>query len=271
MISIDIKKYYPQAAPLKHLIKYFWVFESGNPVILNHKILPVSNIDILFNFLAPMKFEKNGFTSKTPGNIFFSGLSGTHMVMKQKGIILTIGVSFFPASLYPFFKIPVSEFRNCTIGLDAVLNHVAVEIEERLRERDAISEKIELLEQFLLSQLDPDAIPAYETLGILNDFYEKNIGVRDFCREYGVHPRKLERIFNKYVGVSPKFFHRLNRFQAILNKMMTMDDKNLTTLAHEIEFYDQTHFIKEFKSFSGSPPSAFLKEKKSLRQIIKNP
>jgi hypothetical protein len=59
-----------------------------------------------------MTFEKDGIPFETPGNIFFRGLSREHILMKQQGLILTIGASLFPAGFYPFLRIPISEFRN---------------------------------------------------------------------------------------------------------------------------------------------------------------
>lgn len=268
MTSIPIKRYYPKAQPLRHLIKYFWVLESDGPITLNHKILPVTNIDILFNFLAPMTFERDGRWFETSGNIFFSGLNHRHIMMKQQGLVLTIGVSFFPAGFYPFFRIPVSEFENATYGLDAVLNNVAIELEEKLREADRISDKIAVLEHFFLVQLDPSVLMTGDTGRLLNHFYGSNLGVRAFCREYGVHPRRLERLFNHYVGLAPKRFRRLDRFQATLNRLLRLPGEDLTTLAHEFEFYDQPHFIRDFKSFTGSAPTKFLKERRSVIQIM---
>lgn len=269
MTTINIKKYYPEAEPLKRLIKYYWVLESDIPITLNHKILPCANIDIIVNLLSPMKFEKQGVIHETPGNIYFSGLTSNHTIMRQQGIVLTIGVSFFPAGFYPFFKIPVSEFKNNAFGLDAVLNRIALELEEKLREAGRLSDKIKLLEKFFLEQLHKSALMPYDEYSLLNYFHEANLGVRDFCSKYGVHPRKLERLFNKYVGATPKQFLRLSRFQSILNRLMKTTRGSLTTLAHDFEFHDQAHFIRDFQSFTGSSPLEFLKEKRSFKQNMK--
>lgn len=142
MISIDIIKFYPAFRQLKNLIKYFWVFDSSHPIALNHKILPTNNIDIIFNFKAPMTFDKQGVIYSAPGNIYFSGITDYHTIMKQQGEIQTIGVSFFPAGLYPFFNIPVSEFKNETIGLDTLLNRTAAELEEKLRKINSVADRI---------------------------------------------------------------------------------------------------------------------------------
>jgi len=268
MTFMDIKRYYPESASLKKLIKYFWVSQCSQTITVNHKILPVSSIDLIFNFLSPISYEKDGIKHDTPGNSFFSGLLSDHILMKQQGPILTIGVSFFPTGFYPFFKIPVSKFKNRTTGLDQILNGPAGKIEQQLHETEEISDKIRLLERFFCGLLDQTATLPQETRLLLNHFNSKGIGVREFCRNHGVHPRTLERMFNKYVGTTPKGFLRLNRFQTALNRLLNHGPGALTPLAHEFNFYDQPHFIKDFKSFTGSSPSRFLEEKNTVMQIM---
>ncbi len=267
MTFMDTKRYYPESAPLKKLIKYFWVSQSSKNLTLNHKILPVCSIDLIFNFLSPISYEKEGVIHDTPGNSFFSGLLSDHILMKQQGPILTIGVSFFPTGFYPFFKIPVSEFKNHTTGLDLVLKRPTEEIEQQLQETEKIDDKIRLLEHFFIGLLDQAATLPRDTRLLLNHFNSESVGVRKFCSNHGVHPRTLERMFNKYVGTTPKGFLRLNRFQTALNRMLNPRVGALTPLAHEFNFYDQAHFIKDFKSFTGSSPSRFLKEKNTVMQI----
>lgn len=269
MDSIDITKFYPRFWQLKNLIKYFWVLDSNQPIVLDHKILPTNNIDIIFNFKTPMTFDKHGVIYSTPGNIYFSGLTGNHTIMKQQGEIQTIGVSFFPAGLYPFFNIPVSEFKNETIGLDAFFNRPVLELEEKLRAIDNIEDRILLLENFFLELLDQNSLLNGDTNKLINHFYFSNMGVNEFCTHYGVHPKKLERLFKKIIGASPKRFLRLSRFQHIVGKILKTPQSDLTTLAYEFNFFDQAHFIKDFKAFSGSSPLNFLKEKRSFKQIMK--
>lgn len=270
MTSISIKKFYPAAVPLKHLIKYFWVFDNPGPITLCHHLLPVNNIDVIFNFLSPITFEQNGNSFEPPGNIFFFGFKDKHILMKQQGAILTIGASFFPAGFYPFFGIPVSEFRDHAFALDTILNKTAHEIESRLNETDTIPGKIELLEGFFLEQLDQNTQMPLGTNKLLSHFSSSGMNIDDFCLTNEVHPRKFERLFNKYIGTTPKLFSRISRFQVTLTNLTKKQPKSLTTLAHELEFYDQPHFINDFKSFTGVSPSKFIKEKKSFKQIVKN-
>lgn len=164
----------------------------------------------------------------------------------------------------------MSEFRNTTIGFDQVLAGTATEIEEKLRETEQTAGKVGLLEEFLLGLLDQGPFPDRENHLLLNRFHSENTGIREFCRSHGVHPRTLERKFNKYVGATPKAFLRLMRFQTALNSILNSPADALTPLAHDLDFYDQPHFIKDFKAFTGSSPSRFLKEKQSVMQITKN-
>lgn len=267
MTQINIKRYPPKAAPLKKLVKFFWVLENREPILLDHKILPQNNIDLLFNFLSPMAYEQNGQLFDTPGNIYFQGFSDTYTVQKQQGPLMTLGVSFFPAGFYPFFGIPVSEFRHHTIGLDALVHGAAADLEDRLRQSGRTAEMVLLLEEFLLDCLFRRKEVDRSALALLNAFHSSRMDVAGFCREHQVNPRKLERLFNRHVGTSPKRFFRLSRFQSAVNGLMWAG-RDLTTLTYELEYYDQPHFIRDFKSFTGSSPSAFLKEKRSFKQIM---
>ncbi|WP_027186225.1 AraC family transcriptional regulator [Desulfovibrio inopinatus] len=265
--TIHTNKFYPRVTQLKNLIKYFWVFECRN-INLCHKILPVNNIDIIINFLSPMIFEKNGISSEIPSNIFFRGLTKEYTTLKQHGAASAIGVSFFPAGFYPFFKIPVSEFKNGTFGLDIILRSRVHEIEEKLIDTATISEKIDLLENFFLELLDPNARLSVDSYKQLHFYYSSNLSIHDFCLRNSINPRTFERFFNKYIGTPPKSFYRLSRFQSILNKLINRKEVNLATLAHEFDFFDQSHFIKDFESFTGCPPSIFMKENQAIKQIL---
>ncbi len=265
---IPIEKYYPEHRLLKHLIKYFWVLDSSRPVLLDHTILPTNNIDILFNFKAPMTFSRQGRMHSTPGNIYFKGVCVDPVTIKQQGPSQTIGVSFFPAGLYPFLNVPISEFKNETIGLDSLLNTIIPDLEEQLCQVETVPGKIRLIESFFIQQLNLQTSLTKETSAVLNHFYRSRLSVREFCRENGVHQKKLERAFNRFVGATPKQFFRLSRFQDIVRTILSSPRSDLTALAHEFEYFDQAHFIKDFKRFSGSSPLTFLKEKRAMKQII---
>lgn len=264
----QVRQYYPVTPVLKRFIKYFWITESDRPVRVSHKILPMNNIDFIINLSSRMQYDLNDGPIDTPGNCFFSGIRNRYFTMNQSGNVCILGVSFYPAGLYPFVSVPISEFRNQTLEIDAVIRKFSTDIENRLSGEESAQRKIELLEAYFVSLITPENIPDKEIYSLVNQFYYHGSDIGHFCDSYGVHPRTLERLFNKYVGLSPKLFKRLNRFQGVLKQIMHDGDRSLTSTAYDNDYYDQAHFINEFKSFAGTSPTRFLKEKKAVLQIL---
>jgi AraC-like DNA-binding protein len=81
--------------------------------------------------------------------------------------------------------------------------------------------------------------------------------------------RKLERLYNKYVGVSASTFSTLNRFHTSFNHLLYNDFSKLSDLAYDNGYFDQTHFIKVFKRFTGNTPKSFIHQRDSILQIGK--
>lgn len=269
MSLLLVNRYYPRRPVLKGLIKYFWVLASDEPKTLDHKLLPVNNIDIVFNLSSPMRYASGEKVDRAP-KYSFKGLTKEFYRVHQSGRLNMIGASFFPAGLYPVLKTPLFEFSNCTVDLDAILPEFSLIFEEKFSPRANVMEQIELLEDLFDLLIDKQCIPDRKTYSLLNSFYENinTLTIEAFCTEQGVNHRNLERIFKKFIGTGPKTFKRVNRFQQLLNKLLKHDFNNLTSLAYEYGFHDQAHFIRDFKVFTGCSPSRFLKEKKSVKEIL---
>lgn len=264
---------YPVNHPLlKNLIKYYWVIKSQSPMNVNHKLLPVSNIDFILNFSSPIKYiDVEGKNEIVPKGFHFNGLREKYHLINQTGMLNIFGVSFFQGGLYPFLKTPLSEFTNRSIEIDWLIKGFTSSIEQKLSITNSTSEMIGIIEKELVQFIDIELIAKkeiYEVLKVFNTNTE-NSNINLLCEEYGINQRKLERIFNKYIGVSPKLYSRINRFQKIINQLEKKKEINLTSLAYENAYYDQTHFIKDFKFFTGTTPTQYLNQNSSVKQIIK--
>lgn len=255
---------------LQEFIKYFWAIKSHDETVVHHKLLPVSNIDIILNFSSPIKYIADDNREIIADKVHFNGIRDKYLMMDQRGPLDIIGISFSSTGVYPFLKIPLSEFKNKTIGLDCLMKDFTSRIEE-VRGVDSIKEKIDAIEKELVKMVDTGLIPKKKTKQILQQFYINDDGdrIHEFCRQYGISQRQLERYFSKYIGINPKLYQRLTRFQKTFNTMMQNKDMDFTTLAYENDYYDQNHFIKEFKSFTGATPTGFFHEKKSVKEIMK--
>jgi AraC-like DNA-binding protein len=131
--------------------------------------------------------------------------------------------------------------------------------------------RIMTIEKVLLGLINLNLLPKEEHNKLINAAYctGNRINFKDYCYQIGINQRTFERSFKKNIGVSPKSFIKLTRFQIALNQLISGKYSNLTSLSHNLDYFDQTHFIKDFKSYMRTTPLDFVKQKKSIKNIFK--
>lgn len=266
-MGILIKKYNVINPKLKSLIKYYWILESDFETEINNTLLPVNNIDIMINYSEKISYEKDNKVIES-GRIHFSGVRKSPDIIMQRGKLKVLGISFFPWGIYPLLKIPVNEFTNQSINLENILKEFTTRVEDKLMEKKiSMEENIKIIESELIKEINFSYINI-NIVRLFENLYSEpaDLNIRLYCEKYNISIKQLERMFLKYIGVSPKVFKKISRFQNIINNFQNY--KNLTELAYDFGYYDQSHFIKEFKLFSKVPPKQFLKEKISIKQIM---
>lgn len=268
----EIKKYSVKHPALKKYIKFFWNFQHTH-LQINHKLIPQRNINIRFNLSETPHFFSIKNNTHLLKNIYFSGLHEhfTNAHLKLTGRIDTLGICFYSEGFYPFFKIPISEFKNQILGVEEIGCKIINSIRERLLDVNNIYLRLEILENELLNLLyHNNNLPEYFIkifTELKNSETSDNISI--FCKKHNICIRKLERMFNKYIGVSANTFLTLNRFHSSLNHLLYNDFSKLSDLAFDHGFYDQMHFIKDFKRFTGNTPKNFINNKNSILQVGK--
>ncbi|MWV46010.1 helix-turn-helix domain-containing protein [Paenibacillus sp. HJL G12] len=174
-----------------------------------------------------------------------------------KGMVF--GVKFKPGGFYPFLNRPVSALVGHPLEVAEVLDLHGPELEETILSLGTEREMADAMDQLLLSKLPPQD----EQVGLVNRIInyiasEREVSKVDrVCEHFNMHIRKLQRLFDQYVGISPKWVIRLYRLQ---NAAETMDRKLPVDLAHlatELGYHDQPHFIKDFKAVVGSTPEEY--------------
>ena len=263
-------KIYPVKHPaLKKYIKFFWSFQVDQ-LEMNHKLIPQRNINLRFNLSQTPHFLSVNGNQQMLEKVYFSGLQDhfTNAYLKLNGSVDTLGICFYPDGFYPFLRIPVSEFKNQLLGAGEVGYKLSDSIIERLLTVKDLSSRLEILESELLKLLihDNDFDDCFGK--IFNELKDTG-NISDFCRKHHICLRKLERMFNRYVGISASSFSTLNRFHTSLNRLLCNDFSKLSDLAYDNGYFDQMHFIKDFKRFTGNTPKNFVNESNSILQIGK--
>lgn len=176
----------------------------------------------------------------------------------RKGI-QTYGVRFYPAGAYPFFGLPLCEFANSRAVFGEVLKKSERDITEILMSSLDLNRKLEWLDSYFLKfylYVEQNHL----VMNTLEHIIASGgaISVSELARREAVSERHLARLFKQWVGQSPKTFSRVVRFQNMLEMLRRKKMINAARLAAHCGYYDQSHFIGEFKTFSGKLPSDYL-------------
>lgn len=267
-----IKKYAVQHPLLKRYVKFFWEIHADF-MKLDHKIIPVRNIDLKFNLSDTPHYVCTNGREYLLEQVYFAGLRDhfTNSYLKLNGKVHVLGVCFLPEGLFAFLKIPVSEFKNQILGASEVGFDRATAIQQRLTGVPDVAARLNIIENELLSILDNNQHIPESFRRLFNALKQNNNSLQldKFCLQNNISKRKLERMYNKYVGVSAKTYAIIDRFQNSLNQLLYKSYDKLSDIAYGNEYFDQMHFIREFKRFAGNTPKSFLHQNDSMLQIGK--
>ena len=263
-----IKKYSVKNSILKYFIKFYWLMESDSEITINNKLLPVNNTDIIINYSDPVIYERDGQII-IPDRVHFNGIRNRTETIRQNGKIKVFGISFYPHGIYPLLKVPLREFTGKVENLYNVLGNFSGLIVDIMADNSILTEeRISTMEKIILEEMDYDCLGNKERR-IFETFYTSDENIKNFCDKTGINIKYLERLFLKYTGISPKVFSRITKFQRVSREMLYYRNyNNLTELAYDGGYYDQTHFIKEFRHFSGVTPVEFLNGRKTVKHVL---
>jgi len=221
--------------------------------ISNELIVPDGCIDILF------RLDKK---TKELQILVIGMMDAPSKVYLEYHRIQTFGIRFYPGVLYPFFKYPLKEFTNKIILLDDVIEDIRIKLGEELISASTINEMISATNKYFSTLLN-NSLQNNTLNNALFLIYKSkgNITVKDISNREVISERQIRRIFNNWIGINPKTFCKIVRFQNILKTTMLSQEINWTNLALESGYYDQTHFINEFKEFCSFTPEKLFSNK----------
>lgn len=251
---MKFRSYIP-SAKLAPYVRSFAIQESVTES--TYSVLPDTGIVIGFQYQGRLSRIDQG--NENPLSISgVSGLADHSRTFRNTANTATVLVFFHEAGAAPFFRQPVHELFRESVSLDNfMLRSELLCLEEQLAEADTNTKRIMVVEQFLISRLNeraPDAL----VLGALSLIHQRkgNIRIRELAEQLHISQSPLEKRFRQAVGASPKKFASIVRMKHVIRQYDPA--RSLTELGYENGFYDQAHFIKEFKGFTGQTPEKFF-------------
>lgn len=222
------------------------------------RVVPVGNIQLMFHYKKPFKVHHPDNNHIEQPRSIITGLNNTYSDVSTQGEAGVVFIEFYPAEACHFFDFPLNDIENQSINLTDIFNSEIKEVEELIQSKESFEEKVKVVEGFLLKRFMQ--IPSHEYkilkegVKIIKE-YKGQIKAASLSDKLSVTTKSLERKFSKYIGTTPKQFIKLIRFQEILSDLSY---NNLTEYACKNGYFDQSHFIRDFKAYSGLTPREFL-------------
>ena len=253
-------KIFEPTKDLADFVKCYWTLESEKEDTPRRNIIvPDGTMKLIFHYRDTYKHHPNNGKSVILPNCFLIGQLTKPYVVEPIGITGSFVVRFHPNGFLPFTTIPIKEMENTAVPLDKLFRKDGEDIGEKILNADSTFERINIIELFLLNRLkDKETIDnvvksTIETILNVNGQFSVN----EYSLQNNINRRQLTRKFSSTIGLSPKQLSKTIRIQTALKSLLTKKVNRLTDLAYENEYFDQAHFIKEFKEFTGLTPKEF--------------
>lgn len=258
---MQLRKFQP-SADLAPLVNYYWTLEvpaMSQPI--RQRIVPDGCIEMAFILGDDIK----RYTSEVafviqPRELVIGQISKPYFI-EPTGYVNTFAVSFFPFGFGNFVTRPIHELADKETPIEGLFGpKVASELSTQIIAAENAQLRIQVIEAFLSErlseQLTIDAIVQSTVDALIAT--KGNTSIGQLLRAAPARRRQLERKFKDQIGISPKQLARIIRLQAALKLLLTQQEASLTHIAYQSDYYDQAHFIRDFKAFTGVSPKAFL-------------
>ena len=246
------------ADDLRPFIESYWFVACapGEVVDLSVDVYVDVRADLIFNFGVAYARTVCGGTRVLQAASNLDAQRTAPIRIHQAGNVEITGVRFRTAGLSFFVDEDLSTFTNRVVPLPEALGPRGASVALAIRGRSPDDQK-ELLDAHLRAMLiDDDGRRTTLAVARRIDASGGIDRVEALCAHGGVSQRQLDRLFRQHLGVSPKVLSRVARFQRALNRLKTDPGCTLAAVAADCGYYDQPHFVRDFKRFSGVPPRA---------------
>jgi AraC-like DNA-binding protein len=268
---MNYQTFHPQP-DLESLVKCYWTLEVPfDKDAAKQRIVPDGCIEMIFMLGDDVKRYTTEQEFIIQPRAMVIGQITEPFVIQPTGHVNTFAVRFYPYGFANFAATTIKHLANKETPLNLVFgNEVAGVLEHSIISAPSTKHRIEIAEDFLLRRLNDratidsivkstvDAILASQGSESINSIVSNDLSKR----------RQLERKFFSQVGLSPKQLGKVIRLQTALKMLLSQQSESLTRIAYDSNYYDQAHFIKDFKEFTGTNPKDFLADEKLLLSTL---
>ena len=262
---------YTPSPELQPFVKCFWSLDDdAKKDLIKQRVLPDGCMEMIFHYGNPYRQYFADGSSITQPRSFLFGQITKYIEIAPTGKSGIISARFLPDGITPFITLPVSTLENKAVSLTEIFIDDGKKLEERVINANDTQERIILIETFLLSKLSEQPAIDAITKSCVDVIFQSQgqIGLAALADKMNIHRRNMERKFTSVIGMSPKQLARVARLQAALKMIQQKKFNSLTEIAYENGYFDQAHFIKDFKEFTGMSPKSFFADNLKLSALF---
>lgn len=272
MVQDDFQFYKP-CKLLQSYVRYYWVFRSNQ--LLNTLTFPIGCPQIIFHKRAPLYIPE---LNTTQDRLTISGQVNFSSHLYADEAVEMIVVVFYPHTMSLFMNIPTSLFYNQEVSGYSLENKGLKELAVQISDCENNLLCIGYIEKWLLSQIAGSLCESEYKIrrvdaAVREILIRPQVSVTELSSIACLCKKQFERLFASFVGINPKEYTRIVRFQKALAQMQHFPGKeiNFARIAYASGYADQSHFIREFKKFCGYTPLSLLKVSTPYSDLFTDP
>jgi AraC-like DNA-binding protein len=248
--------------PLADFVELFWLYEGYDPGHPRERLLPTGTTELVFDLDdQPMLVAaRDGAPFESFRGPLLCGVHAEPFVIDTSQRAAVLGVHFKPGGAFPFLPVPADETLGTHIGLDALWGSRSQSLKEEVLNTPSAAGKFAVLERWLLS-VARRPLERHPAVGFALSRFRGGTpvgGVGKVADRVGLSRRRFIEAFRTEVGLTPKLFCRIQRFQDVLTHIDGHRRVAWAAVAQACGYFDQAHFIRDFRAFSGLNPTEFL-------------
>ena len=219
--------------------------DAGPSPHARERALPTGTVELVFDFRA--------------GEPVICGPHSSYFELDTSVAVSVMGVHFRPGGAAAFLGAPAGEFANRHLSLGDVWGSRSNGLRDRLVDASSESARFAMLEEALLSRIRrpllPHPVVAHAVMQLTSE--PSIIRIANLRADAGYSPKRFIDLFRDSVGLTPKLFSRILRFQAVLGQLSSGQRVEWAAVAADGGFYDQSHLNREFQAFAGVTPGEY--------------
>ena len=261
-----ILKMHKPGFPLDQSVELLTYYEARSELHTIERLLPDGSVNIIIDLTETPKYIFDNNTLIQTQQFQRAWVSGMHSkyisISAAKNACMFV-IRFLPGRSFPFLKMPLNELSDRVTDAELLPGKKINILREQLLHADPVSKKFAVAEKWLNTiasySLNSEAIVRYAVGEINKSSSIKSLA--EIADKSGYSQKQFIHIFKTHLGITPKMYHRIVRFNKVLAEIEKTQSIHWTKLCYDLEYHDQAHFIKDFHQFAGFNPNNFLKER----------